>query len=177
MTRFVPSYSELTQALPDADEKLLKKGMLSKNFAVHEFTRSATSHRLGISNRPDFEALLNLNALVDNVLQPARAALKLPLRITSGYRSGPLNSAVRGAPNSDHLYGRAADVETRPETDKNMWALGKWIEEHCDFKQLIWEFGGEWIHVSYQEGANRKQVLEAYRTSGGIAYKPFTFIS
>jgi uncharacterized protein YcbK (DUF882 family) len=34
-----------------------------------------------------------------------------PLRIISGYRSPATNRAVGGAPHSQHMYGRAADVE------------------------------------------------------------------
>lgn len=33
-----------------------------------------------------------------------------PLRIVSGYRSAATNRAVGGAPNSQHLVGRAADI-------------------------------------------------------------------
>ena len=39
-----------------------------------------------------------------------------------------------------------------------------WIQNNCDFDQLILEYyTGEansgWIHVSYKDGSNRKQVL------------------
>lgn len=33
-----------------------------------------------------------------------------PLRIVSGFRSASTNLDVGGAPNSQHLYGRAADI-------------------------------------------------------------------
>src|SRR4051794_2701934 len=33
-----------------------------------------------------------------------------PMRIVSGYRSAATNRAVGGAPNSQHLVGRAADI-------------------------------------------------------------------
>ncbi len=33
-----------------------------------------------------------------------------PLRIVSGWRSAATNAAVHGAPNSQHLVGRAADI-------------------------------------------------------------------
>lgn len=34
-----------------------------------------------------------------------------PLRIVSGYRCPVHNAAVRGAPDSQHMYGTAADLE------------------------------------------------------------------
>ncbi|BCV05702.1 MAG: hypothetical protein CM15mV114_190 [Caudoviricetes sp.] len=40
-----------------------------------------------------------------------------------------------------------------------------WIQNNCDFDQLILEFWKEgepnsgWVHCSYKEGSNRKQVL------------------
>ena len=37
------------------------------------------------------------------------------------------------------------------------------IELDLNFDQLIWEFGGRWIHISYNEDNNRRQVLEAYK--------------
>jgi hypothetical protein len=43
---------------------------------------------------------------------------------------------------------------------------------------LIFEFGTtknpDWVHVGYRKGANRKQILVAYRdASGKTKYKPF----
>ena len=37
------------------------------------------------------------------------------------------------------------------------------IELELEFDQMIWEFGGRWIHISYNENKNRKQILEAYK--------------
>lgn len=151
------------------------RGRLSYNFHLTEFTKSDTAHRLGIENRPDAEAQENLYQLVQHVLQPARDALNVPIRVTSGYRGPALNRAVGGAKRSDHMHGRAADIETRPESAQNMWVLGLFIQRHCEFKQLIWEFGGAWIHVSYHADHNRKQVLEAYRDGDRTRYRPFDF--
>lgn len=44
------------------------------------------------------------------VLERIRALRPGPLRIISGYRSPETNKAVGGAPRSQHLYGRAADI-------------------------------------------------------------------
>lgn len=148
---------------------------LSKNFTLRELTKSATAERRGIDNTPTQEHQDNLQKLVDNVLQPAREA-NGPLKVTSGYRGPALNTAIGGSRTSDHMHGRAADIETFPDSESKMLALGKYIQDNCEFKQLIWEYGGAWIHVSYEEGRNRKQVIETYRDeSGKTRYRTFSF--
>jgi hypothetical protein len=53
----------------------------------------------------------------------------------------------------------------------------EYIRKSCTFDQLIWEFGTEnhpdWVHVSYNEGNNRKQVLRAVKIGGKTVYQPF----
>ena len=148
---------------------------LSKNFTLRELTKSDTAARLGIDNTPTEEHLDNLKTLVTRVLQPTREAIG-PIKVTSGYRGPKLNTKIGGSRTSDHMHGRAADIETFPDSESKMRALGKFIQDNLEFKQLIWEFGGAWIHVSYQEGRNRKQVIEAYRDENGkTKYRPFSF--
>jgi uncharacterized protein YcbK (DUF882 family) len=43
-------------------------------------------------------------------LESLRAAAGRTLRIVSGYRCPPHNAAVGGAPDSQHMYGAAADL-------------------------------------------------------------------
>jgi hypothetical protein len=52
------------------------------------------------------------------------------------------------------------------------------IKDNLEVDQLIFEFGTtknpDWVHVGYRKGANRKQILVAYRdASGKTKYKPF----
>jgi len=53
----------------------------------------------------------------------------------------------------------------------------KTIAETLEFDQLIWEFGNdenpEWVHVSFSEGHNRKQMLKAVKKHGKTVYLPF----
>lgn len=179
MYHFVPFFTDLIRSVPDKDEEMLARGRLSENFTVRELTRSSTARRLGIDNTPGELELQNLNALVDNVLQPAREEVG-PIRVTSGYRGPELNQAVRGAKYSDHLKGMAADIETVPDDPESMLGLGLFIETKLSFKQMIWEFGGEWIHVSYSTdpSENKNQVLEAYKDGANrTRYRAYTFIS
>lgn len=149
---------------------------LSKNFRLKEFTKSRAAARRGINNSPGIRETDNLRLLVSNVLQPLRDQLGVPLKVTSGYRSVDVNRAIGGSQSSDHCFGRAADFETMPETRALMYEAAKYIQDNLEFKQLIWEFDGAWIHVSYEEGRNRKEVLEAYRgASGRTQYRPYKF--
>jgi len=45
---------------------------LSKNFTLHELTKSETALRLDMDNTPEDDHLENLKALVENVQQPVR---------------------------------------------------------------------------------------------------------
>ena len=135
---------------------------LSQNFTLEEFTTSATAKRLGIVNAVGLKEVANLCALVHNVLQPLRDAMREPIKIGSGYRCPRLNRAVGGVPTSQHQYGQAADLCIDGDKEKGRrWFT--WIMAHCDFDQLIWEHntkGSYWVHVSYRsDGKNRKQVI------------------
>lgn len=142
-----------------------------KYFTLQELTRSATAQALGIKNTPTLLEVRALTALVDNVLDPARAALGAPVNVTSGYRCKRLNKAVGGARNSQHLKGQAADITCKYNPYLNGY-LFQIIRNQGNFDQLIWERGNgenpEWIHVSYNNnGKNRKEVL---RTKDGKTY-------
>lgn len=53
---------------------------------------------------------VKLDSRLIPVLENARAYVGLPVIITSGYRCPEHNRMVGGAPDSDHLYGWAADI-------------------------------------------------------------------
>ena len=49
-----------------------------------------------------------------------------------------------------------------------------YIKANLEFDQLIWEFGDDnnpnWVHVSYNKGNNRKEVLKACKIEGKTKY-------
>ena len=79
---------------------------LSKNLSLGECLRSETAKRLGIKNEPhDDWVVENLRAIAEDVFQPLRDGLGVPLYVSSGYRSPDLNTAIGGAKRSQHMEG------------------------------------------------------------------------
>lgn len=139
---------------------------LSKNLSLAEVLRSESAKRRGINNMPTSEHLENLKELALNVFQPIRDHFKVPIHISSGYRSRILNNTVNGAAKSQHCSGQAIDIDVDGTSITNKQVFD-YIKENLDFDQLIFEFGTDknpdWVHVSYSKDNNRKQVLRAKR--------------
>lgn len=72
---------------------------LAKNFRVREFACKDGSDVVFVDS-----------ALVE-VLQAMRTHFGAAVNITSGYRTPAHNKAVGGAQSSQHLYGKAADIQ------------------------------------------------------------------
>jgi len=134
---------------------------LSKNFDSNEFTYSVTAQANKINNAPSIEILNNLKALCEGVLQPLRDYLGCAVKITSGYRCKALNTKVGGQPNSQHLYGQAADFIV---PSKNLKDVFNYIKNNLVYDQLLFEHnskGDVWIHISYVK--NRMQAIDNYQ--------------
>ena len=135
---------------------------LSKHFQLHEFEKSSTATRLGIKNKAGSGEIKNLGDLCYEILEPVRVKFDKPVTITSGYRSEELCEAIGSKKTSQHTTGNATDFEIAGVSNLQ---VALWIENNCDFDQLIMEYfdpndpSGGWIHVSYKDGSNRKQVL------------------
>lgn len=130
-----------------------------KHFTLNELTRSDTATRLHIDNTPDEAAVAALNGLVDNVLDPLREALGMPITVTSGYRCPQLNKVVGGVYTSQHQTGHAADVTTGDRVlNRKLFQLIQDLK--LPFDQLIDEKNFAWVHVSHDERRGRRQVLK-----------------
>ena len=151
---------------------------LSKNLALAEVIRSETAKRKGISNMPTPEHIENFKLLAEKVFQPIRDHFGVPIRISSGYRSKELNTAIGGSLSSQHCQGEAIDIDMDGTTVTNA-EIFNYIKDNLNFDQLIWEFGTDtnpdWVHVSYDSaGKQRKQILKAKRAAGGkTTYVPY----
>lgn len=129
-----------------------------KYFTVDEFLRSGVAQERGIDNSVGIDSLRNVEALVENVLDPLREAWGKPIVVNSGYRCEALNRAVGGATASQHVKGQAADI-TAGTRQGNRWLFDH-IRKHLPFDQLIDERDYSWVHVSFRnDGRNRGQVL------------------
>ena len=133
-----------------------------KHFTIKELCKSDTATRRGIKNEPTEEVVRNLTALVDNVLDPLREWYGKPIYVNSGYRCPLLNKAVGGVANSQHLSGEAADIDVNDTKENHK--LFMWLEENCEFDQLLWENGGAWIHVSYKRSGKNRQMVRRINT-------------
>ena len=155
---------------------------LSKNFTLKELTYSSTGLRLGIENEPSKEGVYKLRLLA-TLLQQLRNKIGA-LRITSGYRSPKLNTAIGGSTKSQHCKYEAVDLQyfKRGEPD-NLQIYNTLIELDIDFDQCILEFGDSteyidpsnpaWVHLSYKINSNRRQVLIAYKDiNNKTRYRP-----
>ena len=138
---------------------------LSKNFRLKEFEVSKTAEQLGIDNRVPSKLVPSIKALVDEVLQPIRDKIEIPIHISSGYRCKAVNTANHGAKQSQHMKGEAADIYIVPMEAKGwtLWDIACLIVRFTDFDQLIYETrpnGSKWIHVSYTtKRTNRHSLL------------------
>ena len=151
---------------------------LSNYVSLSEVTKSDTATRRGISNEPTPEHLENLKTICTEVFDKVREHFGVPIYISSGYRSAALNKAIKGSSTSDHSLGRALDLDQdfRSNGITNMDVF-KFIKDNLEFDQLIYEFGSsknpDWVHVGYRKGANRKQILVAYKEGTRTKYKAF----
>ena len=108
----------------------------------------------------------NLQALVDNVLDPLRERYGKPIKVNSGFRCLVHNKTVGGVPNSQHMKGEAADIVSG---DSGQLTVERLKEENRKIAQLIVKNGKfdqliiypTFVHVSWKRsGGNRKQVID-----------------
>lgn len=148
---------------------------LTENFTLSEMTKSETALRHGLDNTPGDTEVANLKRLAENVLQPIRDNYRRGIKVNSGYRAPNVNAAVGGSKTSDHCKGQAADIEIPGIANAE---LAEWIAKNLKFTQLILEFytpgvpDSGWVHVSYDPGNLKCQVMTAMKENGKTVYKP-----
>ena len=130
---------------------------LSQHFYLDELLPAGVSED---EVPPDVQVCLEM--LVEELLEPLREALGMPLRVHSGYRPPVRNAAVGGKTHSDHLTGNAADFHVdagfeRTWQESTIFAFhflrtqfdGRFgqliLEDHRTFYHNPAKF---WIHVS-----------------------------
>ena len=148
---------------------------LTKNFSLHELTKSETAARYDMENNPGPAEIANLTELAGEVLQPIRDHFQKGVHINSGFRHPDVNAKVGGSRTSDHCKGVAADLEIPGVANAE---LAEWIKANLEFTQLILEFytpgipDSGWVHVSYDPKNLKKQVMTATKQNGKTVYLP-----
>ena len=101
----------------------------------------------------------NLKFLAEHVLQPLRDHIMKPLTINSGYRSSALNNYVKGAKNSYHLYGCAADIKM--DNWEMAYRCAAFVTGYLiPFNEcIICKLGPTlWLHVAFRRGDTKHYV-------------------
>lgn len=139
---------------------------LSKYVSLTEATKSPTAIRLGISNQPTAEHLLNMQYVAQQIFDPVREFVGGQLMVSSFYRSNALNDAIRGSSKtSQHMTGEAIDIDADGYGNGSNLAIFNFIKSNLKFDQLIGEYpdiDGEfsWVHVSKKRlGKDRGEIL------------------
>ncbi len=139
---------------------------LSAHFSLQELTHSEIAIRKGIDNKPNAEVRATLAHTASMLEQVRDVLLGSPMHISSGYRSPAVNSAVGGAPTSQHVKGEAVDF-TAPIFGTPQDVCRAIADSDVPFDQLIYE--GAWCHVSFSV-VPRHSVLTAHFEGGRVRY-------
>lgn len=143
---------------------------ITKNFNYNEFFISETAQRKGIVNFPSSNLCSDVFGNITRIafaLQFIRDIYAKRIRINSGFRSGALNAAVGGVPDSRHLYGAAVDV---PKDAQLKTLLNKVCDEMvivnydkgCKEHMFKVIDEGTWLHFQLQPCAMCLSIIDFY---------------
>jgi hypothetical protein len=131
---------------------------ISKHITYDEATKSPTAIRNKIDNTPSEEVLTNMESVASACFEPLREWYGKPIRINSFYRCEALNTLVKGSKTSDHMKGRSIDLDAGSIAENKK--IFDWCKANLKFDQLINEYNYSWVHISFNLGKNRNQVLK-----------------
>jgi uncharacterized protein YcbK (DUF882 family) len=115
---------------------------ITTNFSLEEFNSKC--------GRPiPNNVLPNIINLAKN-LQVLRDALGKSITITSGYRSPEHNAKVKGAKNSQHIKGTAADIKVKGMTPKEVALVIEGLIEQGKMKQGGIGIYPSWVHYDHR---------------------------
>lgn len=85
---------------------MLYTDRITEHWAVDELCKTIDWRMLSVN----VDAQNHLRRLCLTALEPIRAMWGAPIECVSGYRSPQRNARIGGASQSQHMYGRAADI-------------------------------------------------------------------
>lgn len=142
---------------------------MNNYFTVSELCCSGSYPKLVQIAKEGSTEYNNIMNLINKLLNPLRERLGKPIKVTSGYRPLALNKAVGGAPNSNHLYGCAADIHTGNDSSDNVSIVTSLLSLNIPYDEVICEGAifnknGElvsckWVHVALRQTNNRRKFL------------------
>jgi hypothetical protein len=137
------------------------------------------ARRKGLINSFNQEQLANMKVLAEKVYEPLVEHFKVYIYISSFFRTPEVNKLIGGAKSSQHLAnnGAAIDLDVDGKDYITNREVFYYIKDNLEFDQLIWERGDDvnpgWVHCSYTEGKNRKEVLRMVMNNGRKTYEPY----
>lgn len=148
--------------------------VIGKYLSLSDCIKSPTAIKLGIANIPTLSQVDAMKSFCSHIYDPLCEHYASKLPFNSFFRCDTLNKAIGGAKGSQHCKGEAMDIDLDGRglgiSNRDLF---EYIRDHVEFDQLIWEFDGAWVHVSYSAITKpRKQVLTATRVGKQTVYKP-----
>lgn len=139
---------------------------LSDHFTFGELTKTQIRDLQDTNTEQAQNYVPTLTRVATELLEPIRAQFG-PIMVDSGFRCQAVNTAVGGAPTSQHVLGQAADINSPSmNTDDGRKQLAAWVKVNLKdkFHQALVEFGC--LHVALATGENDNQVFFAERING-----------
>lgn len=115
---------------------------LSTNFDLSEFASAD-------GKAPSGEVLKNLTELAKQ-LEVLRSHIKLPITITSGFRSKEHNAKIGGALNSFHILGMAADIQVKGMAPKQVADVVEKLIKEGKMREGGIGIYRTWIHYDHR---------------------------
>lgn len=131
-------------------------------FSKEELLRSDYARKHGIDNTPNDVQKRNLARLADE-LDKIRQSYGAPIRVTSGFRSEALNTALGGSRTSAHMSGLAADLDVGGKAENTRLyniILAMHKRGDIQFDQLINEYDMSWVHIGFTNATPRGQAFK-----------------
>jgi uncharacterized protein YcbK (DUF882 family) len=84
---------------------------LSKHVTLKEFQASGIATLRNLNNEMNESQIASAKLLCENVFEPLRTYLNIPIEISSGFRSLQVNKMIGGSKTSQHTKGEAMDLQ------------------------------------------------------------------
>lgn len=143
------------------------------NYTWRDLTSNSYVIRAGFNNIPPEEHQNNLRELCEKILDPICEKWGNKVSISTGYRCRAYNETLRNAvPNSQHMYGEAADIFDSGGKQRELWdtICGLVWEGKIVTGQLLWEYGNStkpsWIHISLPTRNDRNKIRRVLKVNG-----------